>query len=113
MEKFFANLKRLLDPRAQPPAESTEQPTADRPPPLAEAAAYREPEPPPYQGPAPPDVSPADDVSGGGGRPAGRAPPGRSGLADPRRSFHFLSPSPNQVFSSTRSQPPMRRPYPM
>src|SRR3982074_1179152 len=63
MEKFFANLKRLLDPRAQPPAESTEQPTADRPPPLAEAAAYREPEPPPYQGPAPPDGSPADDVS--------------------------------------------------
>jgi hypothetical protein len=34
MEKFFAKLKRLLEPRAQTPAETLEQPTADRPPPL-------------------------------------------------------------------------------
>jgi pSer/pThr/pTyr-binding forkhead associated (FHA) protein len=33
MEKFFANLKRLLEPRTSPPTESVEQPTADRPPP--------------------------------------------------------------------------------
>ena len=32
--KFFANLKRLLEPRTQAPAETTRQPTADRPPPL-------------------------------------------------------------------------------
>ena len=32
--KFFTNLKRLLEPRTQPPAETTRQPTADRPPPL-------------------------------------------------------------------------------
>jgi hypothetical protein len=31
--KFFTNLKRLLEPRTQPPAETTRQPTADRPPP--------------------------------------------------------------------------------
>jgi hypothetical protein len=34
MEKFFAKVKRLLEPRAQTPAETLEQPTADRPPPL-------------------------------------------------------------------------------
>jgi len=35
--KFFTNLKRLLEPRAQAPAETTLQPTADRPPPLETA----------------------------------------------------------------------------
>ena len=32
--KFFTNLKRLLEPRTQAPAETIEQPTADRPPPM-------------------------------------------------------------------------------
>src|SRR5438093_2922810 len=32
--RFFTDLKRLLEPRTQPPAETTRQPTADRPPPL-------------------------------------------------------------------------------
>jgi hypothetical protein len=63
MEKFFANLKRLLEPRARPPAESTEQPTADRPPPPAGSAPYREPESAQYQEPASPDVAAADDVT--------------------------------------------------
>ena len=63
MEKFFANLKRLLEPRAQAPAKSTEQPTADRPPPPAGSAPYREPESAQYQEPAPPDVASADDVT--------------------------------------------------
>jgi hypothetical protein len=63
MEKFFASLKRLLEPRAQPPAESTEQPTADRPPPPAGSAPYREPEAAHYQEPASPDVAAADDVT--------------------------------------------------
>ena len=40
--KFFENLKRLLGPRTQAPAETTRQPTADRPPPL-ETAPSREP----------------------------------------------------------------------
>ena len=40
--KFFENLKRLLGPRTQAPAETTLQPTADRPPP-AEIAPSREP----------------------------------------------------------------------
>jgi hypothetical protein len=36
MEKFFASLRRLLEPRTPPAAESAGQPTADRPPPLPE-----------------------------------------------------------------------------
>jgi FHA domain-containing protein len=36
VEKFFASLKRLLEPRTPPSAERMEQPTADRPPPQAE-----------------------------------------------------------------------------
>lgn len=64
IETFFARLLRLIQPRAQPPAESTEQPTADRPPPLfSESAPHPEPEPAPNQGPASLDVGPADDVT--------------------------------------------------
>ena len=63
MEKFFANLKRLLEPRAQPPVEGMEQTTADRPPPLPESAPSGEVESAPYQEPASPDVAPADDAT--------------------------------------------------
>ena len=41
VEKFFASLKRLLEPRTPPSAERLEQPSADRPPPQAEAAPSR------------------------------------------------------------------------
>ena len=58
--KFLDSLKRLLDPRALPPAQSIGQPTADRPPP---ADADRPPiGPVPVREPAPSDVA-ADDVS--------------------------------------------------
>lgn len=50
LEKFFASLKRLLEPR--PPAESIGEPTADRPPP---------PEPSPSVEPASADVRPNVD----------------------------------------------------
>jgi hypothetical protein len=53
MERFFANLKRLLAPRTRPPTESIKQPSADRPPP---------PEPAPFRGPIPLDVIPTADV---------------------------------------------------
>jgi len=43
MEKFFAKVKRLLEPRAQTPAETLEQPTADRPPPLEATPSPQEP----------------------------------------------------------------------
>src|SRR3979490_2506782 len=66
--KFFESLKRLLDPRALPPAQTIGQPSADRPPP---ADADRQPpadaDRPPI-GPVPgrdpaPSEGPADDVS--------------------------------------------------
>jgi hypothetical protein len=53
MERFFANLKRLLMPRTRPPTESIEQPNADQPPP---------PELAPSRGPIPLDVIPTADV---------------------------------------------------
>lgn len=53
MEKFLANLKRLLEPRARPPDESIGQPTADRPPPVGSA---------PFPEPSPLDVEPTVDV---------------------------------------------------
>jgi hypothetical protein len=62
MEKFFANLKRLLDPRAPTPAQASEQPTADRPPPLISTEPATA-EPAPYQELAVQDAEPADDVS--------------------------------------------------
>jgi len=67
--KFFANLKRLLEPRTQPPAETTRQPTADRPPPLESvssdvASAPAEVESIPSDEPASAEFTPTvDDVS--------------------------------------------------
>jgi hypothetical protein len=54
--KLFETLKRLLDPRARPPAEMIGVPTADRPPPPEPEPL---PEPKPLREPASPDVSPA------------------------------------------------------
>lgn len=56
LEKFFASLKRLLESRPRPPAESIGHPSADRPPPLdAEPSRV---EPAPSREPASPDVIP-------------------------------------------------------
>jgi pSer/pThr/pTyr-binding forkhead associated (FHA) protein len=55
IDRFFAKLKGLLEQSTAPSAESIEQPTADRPPPLADPALHPE--------PAPPDVATTDDVS--------------------------------------------------
>ena len=64
VEKFFASLKRLLEPRTPPSAERMEQPSADRPPPEAEAMPSRIEAAPPDE-PAPQSrddpVSPPDD----------------------------------------------------
>ena len=64
VEKFFASLKRLLEPRTPPSAERMEQPSADRPPPQAEAMSSRvEAAPPEEPGHQTRDdaVSPPDD----------------------------------------------------
>ena len=62
--KLFETLKRLFEPRARPPVETIEAPTADRPPPPEPEP--RQPEPPqppppepPRSEPAPPSVIPA------------------------------------------------------
>jgi pSer/pThr/pTyr-binding forkhead associated (FHA) protein len=55
MEKLFASLRRFLEARERPPADSTSQPTADRPPPIHGSAPVRE--------PAATDVHTADAVS--------------------------------------------------
>src|SRR5213593_3701213 len=67
--RFFTNLKRLLEPRTQPPAETTRQPTADRPPPLESVPSDVAPVPAevesiPSDEPASAELTPTvDDVS--------------------------------------------------
>lgn len=61
MKQFFANLKRLFEPRTPPPAQTNAQPSADRPPP----AEGVEPESPPATASldAIPAVDDASDIS--------------------------------------------------
>jgi len=60
LEKFFANLRRLLEPRTGPTAESTPEPTVDRPPPFEPETL----EPPTFQASAVlDDAPPADEPS--------------------------------------------------
>jgi hypothetical protein len=59
--KLFETLKRLFEPRARPPVETTLEPTADRPPPPV-AEPPPEPPEPPRSEPAPPNVIPAAEA---------------------------------------------------
>lgn len=59
-EKFFVSLKRLFEPRTPPSAERMEEPSADRPPPPAEAMPSRVEAATPQE-PAPQDVTRSED----------------------------------------------------
>jgi hypothetical protein len=60
--KLFESLKRLFEPRARPPVETTLAPTTDRPPPPT--PTLRQPEPPPPRSePVVPNITATDEVS--------------------------------------------------
>jgi hypothetical protein len=61
--KLFESLKRLFEPRARPPVETTLAPTTDRPPPPTPTLRQPEPPQPTRSEPVVPNITATDEVS--------------------------------------------------